>query len=75
MGAAPMVGVATITGGTNSVVVSNINQTPFQRPIIIEVDNDAAEVEIYVSSFGTGTFTISSRLTPSFDALIQYDIG
>lgn len=75
MGAAPMVGVATISGGTNSVIVSNINQTPYQRPICTEVDNDAAQVEIYVSSFGAGTFTISSRLTPAFDALIQYDIN
>ena len=74
MGTDSMVGVATLLQGDTSVVVSNANQTPFNRPILIDADNDAAQIETYVSSFGAGTFTISSRLSANFDAVIAYEI-
>ena len=74
MGGDVMVGTAIILQGTQSIVVPNTNQTPFNRPILIDSDNDSAQIETYVSSFGTGTFTISSRFVANFDATIAYEI-
>lgn len=74
MGNDPMTGAATMVGGTDTIVVNNSNQTPYNPPILIIRDNDAAQAQIYVESFSTGTFTIKGRISAPFDAIIGYEI-
>ena len=70
----PMIGSVNILNGATSVIVSNANQTPFHSPVIINSSAETARILTYVSSFGTGTFTISSRLSTLSDALVYYEI-